>query len=91
MPRRASLPHPTALRPRPSGNAALAKSLPPAIDSQPRDWSEAGRRVLAEAQRRATDELIRRGAVPAPVVPQFSPTVLPLRPHHSAHTPEVNS
>jgi hypothetical protein len=41
-----------------------------AVDSEPRDWSELGRRVLAEALRRATDELKRRNAaLPASVVP----------------------
>jgi hypothetical protein len=90
MPRRVSLPQPTAPRIRPLGEAAATKSLPPAVDSQPRDWSEAGRRVLAEAQRRATDELIRRGAVPAPVVPQFSraPAVPP---RQAPLAPEVSS
>ncbi len=43
-----------------------------AQDSEPRDWNELGRRVLAEALRRATDELVRRdGSKPASVVPSF--------------------
>ena len=49
-----------------------ARPLLPA-DSEPRDWRELGRRVLAEALRRATDELARRGATrPASVVPHFA-------------------
>ena len=52
---------------------ADAGSLP-AAGSEPRDWSELGRRVLAEAQRRATDELVRRGAVePASGVSRLRP------------------
>ncbi|MGD8453444.1 MAG: hypothetical protein PVJ57_16650 [Phycisphaerae bacterium] len=35
----------------------------PTTDSTPRDWSELGRRVLAEALRRATDELALRNAM----------------------------
>ncbi len=39
-------------------------------DSSPRDWSHLGRRVLAEAWRRLTDERHpRRSSKAAPVVP----------------------
>lgn len=45
---------------------------PLAQDSEPRDWSELGRRVLAEALRRATDELVQRnGSMPTSVVPSL--------------------
>jgi hypothetical protein len=90
MPRRDFLLHPTAQRCRFSGGAVPAKSLLPAVDSEPRDWSDAGRRVLAEAQRRATDELIRRGAVPASVVPEF-PHIRSLQPNLPPLAPEAAS
>jgi hypothetical protein len=40
------------------------------VDSQPRDWSQLGRRVMAEAWRRTTEELAARQAAEAkPAVP----------------------
>lgn len=48
----------------------------PNPDSPPRDWSHMGRRVLAEAWRRTTDDLATRPlagagpAVPAPHTPE---------------------
>lgn len=47
---------------RESDDSRAARMLPPA-DSAPRDWSDLGRRVLAEALHRATDELARRNAL----------------------------
>ncbi len=42
----------------------------PADDTSPRDWSHLGRRVMAEAWRRLTDEhATRQSAQAAPVVP----------------------
>lgn len=35
-------------------------------DSSPRDWSQLGRRVLAEAWRRTTDDVVRQ---PTPATP----------------------
>ena len=60
---------------RATANDAGARPLPPPTDSRPRDWSKLGRRVLAEALRRATDELVKRSApkAPASVVPRSSP------------------
>lgn len=52
-------------------------------------WSEVGRRVLAEAQRQATDELMRRGAVPAPAVPLFSCNARPCSPGERQSPPTV--
>ncbi len=55
----------------PHGRVAGSKPPTPAgRGSAPQDWSELGRRVLAEAWRRTTDELAAR-AMPAqePVVP----------------------
>jgi hypothetical protein len=43
-------------------------------DSSPRNWSELGRRVLAEALRRATDKLAqRRPNAAAPAAHRFPP------------------
>ena len=56
-----------------SPDGVTARRLPP-NDSSPRDWSELGRWVLAEALRRATDELGRRQA------PSATPTTNPGRP-----------
>jgi|GEM_PF-3279240 hypothetical protein len=89
MPRRESLLPPTARRP--LADDAASKSLLPDADSQPRDWSEMGRRVLAEAQRRATDELIRRGAVPAPAASQLPSGVLRPARVSPPLAPEVSS
>lgn len=45
-----------------------------AADPEPRDWSELGRQVLAEARRRAREELARRHMpAPASAVPQPAP------------------
>lgn len=38
-------------------------------DSAPRDWSQLGRRVLAEAWRRTTDDVAGQVATATPVVP----------------------
>lgn len=60
--------------PRQVANPAAAPSPSPAADSEPRDWSELGRRVLAEALRRTRDEFARRHATrPTSVVPQSNP------------------
>ncbi len=68
-------------RTRPSAAPELPRDpehSPLADDSPPRDWSELGRRVLAEALRRATDELHRRNgwsarpAVPPPPAEEWS-------------------
>ncbi len=46
----------------------------PDADSTPRDWSQLGRRVLAEAWHRTTEELAARHARSAtPVVPASLP------------------
>ena len=60
--------------PSPTSHTEAAKSVGarplPSADSEPRDWRDLGRRVLAEALHRATDELERRGAgTPTSVVP----------------------
>jgi hypothetical protein len=57
-------------RPSSSGTDARADR---AENSPPGDWSALGRRVLAEALRRATDELETRAAGPA----------RPVRPHRA--------
>ena len=57
--------------PRPVANPAAVTSPSPAADSEPRDWSELGRRVLAEALQRTRDEFVRRHTTrPTSVVPQ---------------------
>lgn len=67
---------PDALDPTPTPSSPHGRvvgrmaSTPAGCGSAPQDWSELGRRVLAEAWRRTTDELAAR-AMPAqePVVP----------------------